>query len=384
MRAPPYNRFTGGSIPRTLKSGLPYEWGLGGMTALINAREDDLDRVLVVRHQAGDAAAFAQLYARHYPRLMRFCRRLVRDSHLAEEIAQDTFLRAYVALDQLEGERRFYPWITVIARRLVIDHVRRDGRVQPRPEIENGSAGAAEDEVVQRFEGDQVLAALDRVRSRHREVIHLRDWEGLTYEAIAARLGLSPTAVPPLLHRARAAVRREYLLVTEGRVAGIFHLGALAALLRRGRDRLAAWAACLPDASVLSAPVAGAVLGFGGLLVAGGGMPAGATAAQPPALEAPAALIAAPAQSAAAPGHQEVFAGSPGGTQDAPGVAAPSEHVVVPDVASVTVNDPERVQQSRDAQRDHPIFLEVGPAGIASDPEEDRRHYEAMADRALD
>lgn len=354
------------------------------MTALIDAGEDDLDRVLVVRHQAGDPAAFAQLYARHHPRLMRFCRRLVRDSHLAEEIAQDAFLRAYLALDQMEGERRFYPWLTVIARRLVIDHVRRDGRVQPRPEIESGSAGAAEDVVVQRFEGDQVLAALGRVRGRHREVIHLRDWEGLTYEAIAERLALSPTAVPPLLHRARAAVRREYLLVTEGRVAGILHLGALAALLRRGRDRLAAWAACLPDASVLSAPVAGAVLGFGGLLMAGGGMPAAATPEQPPTLRVPAAAAAAPAPSAASSAHQEGFAGSPAAAPDTPGVAAPAEHMVVPDVASVTVNDPERVQQSRDAQRDHPIFLEVGPAGIASDPEEDRRHYEGMADRALD
>lgn len=354
------------------------------MTALIDVREDDLDRVLVVRHQAGDPAAFAQLYARHYPRLIRFCRRLVRDSHLAEEIAQDTFLRAYVALDRLEGERRFYPWITVIARRLVIDHVRRDGRVQPRSEIDNGCAGAAEDVVVKRFEGDQVLAALDRVRARHREVIHLRDWEGLTYEAMAERLGLTPTAIPPLLHRARAAVRREYLLVAEGRVAAFFHLSALASLLRRGRDRVAAWAAWLPDASVLSAPVAGAVLGFSGLLAAGAGLPAAATPAEPPMLQAPAAApAAASAQSAAAPGDHGEVPGSTDSTRANPGVAAP-DRVIVPDVAAVTVNDPERVQRSRDAQQDHPIFLEVGPAGIASDPEEDRRHYEAMADRALD
>jgi RNA polymerase sigma-70 factor (ECF subfamily) len=191
------------------------------MTALIDAMEDDRDRRLVERHQAGDDAAFAQLYALHYGRLVRFCRRLVRDPHTAEEVAQDAFLRAYTSLDRFEGDRRFYPWLTVIARRLVIDRLRRDSRVDIRANVEAGLSGAAEDVAVQRIEGDHLLTALERVRDRHRQVLHLRDWEGLSYEAIAERLGLARTAVPPLLHRARQALRREYLLVTEGRVAAL-------------------------------------------------------------------------------------------------------------------------------------------------------------------
>lgn len=233
----------------------------------MRTREDELDGALVARHQAGDTDAFAELYARHSARLSRFCHRLIKDPHLAEDIAQEAFLRAFSAAHRLDNGRRFYPWLTVIARRLVIDHVRSNARLRPHGDLDGrglGQAQPTEDVVVQRIEDDSVRTALGRVRPRHREVLRLRDWDELSYTAIADELGVTVSTVPPLLHRARAALRREYLL-SEGPRALLLHLLALWALVRRLRDRVAAWSNWLPDPGAMAGPVAGAVLGVSAL-----------------------------------------------------------------------------------------------------------------------
>src|SRR5580765_2630151 len=99
----------------------------------------DRDRVLVLRYQAGDQAAFDELYRRYFPRLHLYCQRRVGDAHVSEELAQEAFLRAMRAMPRFAGERRFYPWMTVIAQRLCIDHHRRTSRVEPSAEIDLGT-----------------------------------------------------------------------------------------------------------------------------------------------------------------------------------------------------------------------------------------------------
>ena len=95
----------------------------------VSGRVDlDRDRVLVLRHQRGEADAFDELYRRYHPRLVLYCRRRGGDPHVAEELAQEAFLRALRAMPQFGGDRRFYPWMTVIAGRLCIDHHRRSAR----------------------------------------------------------------------------------------------------------------------------------------------------------------------------------------------------------------------------------------------------------------
>lgn len=233
------------------------------MTAVISGSEVELgrDRSLVELHQAGDDAAFTELYVLHYGRLVRFCARLTRDPHAAEEVAQEAFARAFASLDRLNGERRFYPWLTVIARRLVIDRVRDRGRYEFRAEMESGFARAAEDVAVQRMDGDHVAIAFGRLSERHQDVLRLRDWEGLSYDDIAERMGVPSTTVAPLLHRARSALRCEYLGLTRTKLASWLHLAPLIAAARRLRDRIVAWAGHLPDPSIFAAPMAGAVLG---------------------------------------------------------------------------------------------------------------------------
>lgn len=216
------------------------------------------DHGLIARSVAGEADAFGELYALYHPRLLRFCRARVRDVFLAEELAQEAFTRAFGALDRLQDHGRFYPWLTVIAHRLISDHYRRSWRLSFTAVVDPGLDPPADEGLIARAESDALRVALGRVRPRHREVLRLRDAEGLSYDEIAVTLGTSTSTVAPLLHRARAALRREYLLVTQSeRIAGLAPLVTVPlAWSRRARARVARYVAWMPDANAFCAPAA--------------------------------------------------------------------------------------------------------------------------------
>ena len=106
------------------------------LTSLCDDVDLDRDRALVERCQAGDSAAFGNLYARYYERLLRFCLRRLNDRHEAEDAAQEAFARAWKALPRFAGERRFYPWLTVIAGNICTDMLRRRSRSTPTDDME--------------------------------------------------------------------------------------------------------------------------------------------------------------------------------------------------------------------------------------------------------
>lgn len=180
-------------------------------------RADDVDlgrdRDLVERYQAGDPTAFDDLYRCYFERLRRFCARHTADRHEAEEVAQEAFARALTSMGSLEGERRFYPWMTVIARRISIDRHRKLGRVEPSDDIDLGAVEADVDHLFRAVDANHVRDAMARLGPRHREVLLLREAEGLSYADIAEHLEVPMTTVEALLHRARKALRREYAAV---------------------------------------------------------------------------------------------------------------------------------------------------------------------------
>ena len=93
----------------------------------------DRDRVLVLSAQSGDKTAFDTLYECYSARLERYCLRRLADPQEAEDVTQEAFLRAWRALPTFGGERRFYPWLTVIASNLCTDALRRRQRFGPIP-----------------------------------------------------------------------------------------------------------------------------------------------------------------------------------------------------------------------------------------------------------
>jgi RNA polymerase sigma-70 factor (ECF subfamily) len=213
------------------------------------------DRVLVERWQAGEHEAFDDLYRRYFTRLRSYCQRRVGDRDTAEEIAQEAFVKALQALPRFAGERRFYPWVTVIANRLCVDHHRRLGRVRPVEEVDpgvvDGDHGAR---LVFLADVDNLDRALQRLGPRHLEVLELREREGLSYAQIAERLAVPQSTVEALLFRARKALRREFMAVSgEGKLASLPLIGALLRRIATTRSRIAE---ALPSLSQLGGPVA--------------------------------------------------------------------------------------------------------------------------------
>ncbi len=213
--------------------------------------DDDVDlvrdRALVERAQAGDRSAFDDLYLRYHRRLYRFCLRRLQDDHEAEDVAQEAFARAWRALPSFAGDRRFYPWLSVIAAHLCTDVLRRRKRSTPVAELHQvhqvSTEDGGEERVVAAVDSDLVAQAFTRLSVRHQRILALREGSGWSYQMIADHEGVGITAIETLLWRARQALKREFttLAGSDGRLAGLAGaLLGLAALRRLVRSAAAA------------------------------------------------------------------------------------------------------------------------------------------------
>src|SRR5947209_6601747 len=146
------------------------------------------------------------------PRLQRFAVRRLLDPHEAEEVVQEALLRAFQHKDSLRTQDDLMAWLTVVTGRLVIDRLRVRGRMTPVAELPAGTRATRDtaDVVVARDEARIALDALEAMPSRQACVLWAREVEGLSYDDISERFGLSEPTVRSLLHRARRTLRREY------------------------------------------------------------------------------------------------------------------------------------------------------------------------------
>src|SRR4051794_14814085 len=159
---------------------------------------------------------FAELYATHYRPLVALCRRLS-GSGDGEELAQEAFLRAWASWDRYATTRPFWPWVSTIARRLCIDHARKQQRARAR--------GVRQVEDVPPVEPDETILALDEyawaraalaaLRPHQQRVLHLREVDRWSYDRIASHEGVSVEAVRGSLKRSRQALRAAYLRLAE-------------------------------------------------------------------------------------------------------------------------------------------------------------------------
>jgi RNA polymerase sigma-70 factor (ECF subfamily) len=179
------------------------------------------DKLLVERCQAGDRQAFDELYLRYQRRLYRFCMQRLGQAHDAEDVVQESFVRAWRALPRFAGERRFYPWLTVIASNLCVDTLRRRSRLTPVEESRITAADTGtydiEDAVLHEVDSKMVATAFGHLSSRHQRVLQMREGSEWSYREIAEHEGVGVTAVETLLWRARQALKREFLILDEQR-----------------------------------------------------------------------------------------------------------------------------------------------------------------------
>lgn len=179
------------------------------------------DAALVERVRDGDRGALDALLARHAPTVMRFALKMCREVSDAEDVLQETLAAAARGLGDLRGEAALSTWLYTVARSFCIKK-RRRGKHAPSelvslasPEGEAiASRDAAPDEAARRREVAIALdAAMDTLDDASREVVVLRDVEGLSASETAAVTGTSVDAVKSRLHRARAQLRRRLALL---------------------------------------------------------------------------------------------------------------------------------------------------------------------------
>jgi RNA polymerase sigma-70 factor (ECF subfamily) len=183
---------------------------VGGNVAASGSDADDrrAELDLARRARRGDAGAFDQLVLRFHRPVLRFCWRLLRSVD-AEDLAQDTFVRAFVHFERFDPERPVLPWLIAIARRLCLDVLRRRkvmAGLEAMP-VSDHTAPSAEREASAREELRRLDRALDALSEGPREAIILFHIEEMSYRDISAALEVPVGTVMTWLHRGRAQLK---------------------------------------------------------------------------------------------------------------------------------------------------------------------------------
>jgi len=171
---------------------------------------------LIDRSLRGDSAAFGELVRLHQDRLFNALVHLTGDRAEAEDIAQESFLQAYLKLDTFQRHSAFYTWLYRIAFNNSVSR-RRKKRVENSVDRQRDLTGeepvaagdAPGDPLERREQARQVQEALAQLSDEHRSILVLREIDGCDYEEIAAALDINIGTVRSRLHRARLQLREK-------------------------------------------------------------------------------------------------------------------------------------------------------------------------------
>ena len=180
------------------------------------------ESALVAQSREGDSEAYGQLVRRYQNKIFRLAQHITQNREDAEDVLQETFLKAYEHLDQFQGNSKFYTWIVRIAVNQALMKLRRrrnDKSVSMDETIDTGEdtivreIAAWEENPEERLSrgelGDILDQAIEDLDAPYRSVFVLRDIEELSTEETAEALGLSVPAVKSRLLRARLQLREK-------------------------------------------------------------------------------------------------------------------------------------------------------------------------------
>lgn len=172
------------------------------------------DAPLIERFKAGDEAAFGQIYERHYARVLRVAWRMLGTQALAEDIAQDVFIRAYHALPEFEVRARLSTWLYRVTVNACLDHLKSGRRKYERPADDNalgrrcGDDPAPDEALLAQERRALVAEGVSRLPEKYRVVVVLRDIEERPYKEIRDILGLPVTTLKMRAIRGREMLAR--------------------------------------------------------------------------------------------------------------------------------------------------------------------------------
>ncbi len=188
------------------------------------AQEVAFDRLLVDRFKSGDQAAFNEMVLRYWDRIYAMVNQLLRNQQDAEEVTQDAFIRAHRGLANFRGDSAFSTWLYQIATNLARNRYwywwrrKRDKSVSfDAPVSADNSTTLAdiipaeletpEDATVTQEFVSRIATGMEKLSAKHREILVLRNIKNLSYEEIAAILGISVGTVKSRIARARESLR---------------------------------------------------------------------------------------------------------------------------------------------------------------------------------
>jgi RNA polymerase sigma-70 factor (ECF subfamily) len=183
--------------------------------------EDDtqqLDQELVRRVQRGDSAAFDLLVRKYQHRIAALIGRYVQDWSECQDVAQETFIRAYRAIGSFRGDAQFYTWLHRIAVNTAKNHLVSSNRRPPTDDVDIDDAeqfdsgirlrdnDTPERELMRQQLEQTVLRAVEALPEELRVAITMREVEGLSYDEIAVRMDCPIGTVRSRIFRAREAI----------------------------------------------------------------------------------------------------------------------------------------------------------------------------------
>ncbi len=174
------------------------------------------DAKLLERIRGGATDDFTELVQRHQSRVFAILHRYERDAHKVEDLAQETFLKAWRALGQFDGRAPFEHWLSRIAARVALDHLRKEKRRQNEiglPELGDDAldwlrSGDEKSELDARSAAELLELAMRELSPADRVVITMQELEGRSVKEIAVVMGASGVAVRVRAMRARSKLRQ--------------------------------------------------------------------------------------------------------------------------------------------------------------------------------
>lgn len=182
---------------------------------------EQLDQELVRRVQRGDTAAFDLLVRKYQHRIAALIGRYISDWSEVQDVAQETFIRAYRAIGNFRGDAQFYTWLHRIAVNTAKNHLVAHKRRPPTDDIDVSDAeqfdsgirlrdsDTPERELMRQQMEQTVMRAVEALPEELRVAITLREVDGLSYEDIATRMGCPIGTVRSRIFRAREAIDQE-------------------------------------------------------------------------------------------------------------------------------------------------------------------------------
>jgi len=184
--------------------------------------ERDVDAELVTRVQAGDKQAFDLLVIKYQRKIMRLLSRMIRDPAEIEDVAQESFIKAYRALPQFRGESAFYTWLYRIAINTARNWLASNKRAPSTPSAFENEEGETfnesdvltdssnpESEMASRQIAETVNKAINDLPEELRNAIVMREIDGMSYEDIAQSMNCPIGTVRSRIFRAREAISQK-------------------------------------------------------------------------------------------------------------------------------------------------------------------------------